>query len=146
METFKDKLEELMDRLNERKTNIICGDFNSDLGNVSKHNLTSIFLDALYSRGLFPLIAKPSRITLNGATFIDNIFVNDLQNTVRSGLLINDITDHLPVFAVYDSKAERKEEDMCTRYVRVRNADAINTFRNDLLREQWRGLYGDDAH
>lgn len=35
---------------------------------------------------------------------------------------------------------------MCTRYVRVRNADAINTFRNDLLREQWRGVYVDDVN
>ena len=34
----------------------ICGDFNIDLLNVSKHNITSNFLDALYSRGLFPLI------------------------------------------------------------------------------------------
>lgn len=104
-----------------------------------------IFFDALYSRGLFPLIAKPSRITLNGATLIDNVLVNDLQNTIRSGLLINDITEHLPVFAVYDSKAKRKEGDMCTRYVRVRDADAIHAFRNDLLREQWRGVYGDDV-
>ena len=98
IKTFKDKLEEVMDKLNERETNIVCGDFDIDLLNVPKHNLTSKFLDASYSRGLFPLITEPSRITLNGATLIDNSFVNYLQNSVRSGLLLNDITDHLPVF------------------------------------------------
>ena len=49
--------------------------------NVSKHK-TSDFLDALDSRGLYPLITKPSRITLNCATLIDNIFINVMENTV----------------------------------------------------------------
>ena len=132
----------IYDKLNERKTNIISGDFNIDLLNVSKHNLTSKFLYALYRRGLFSLITKPSRITLNGATLIDNIFVNDLQNSVRSGLLIN---DHLPVFAVYDSKTKVMEEDMWTRYVRVRTTNAINAFWDDLFREERRGVYVDQC-
>ena len=54
----------------------------------------------MYSFGLYPLITKPSRITDITATLIDNIFMNELQFQVNSGLLITDISDHVPVFAI----------------------------------------------
>ena len=52
----------------------------------------------MYGFGLFPLINKPSRITEFSQTLIDNIFTNNIETVNNSGLLINDITDHLPVF------------------------------------------------
>ena len=54
----------------------------------------------MYSFGRYPLITKPSRITDITAMLIDNIFTNELQFQVKSGLLISDISDHLPVFAL----------------------------------------------
>ena len=47
---------------------------------------------------MYPLIKKPSRITKNSPTLIDNIFTNNIESKLLSGLLISDITDHLPVF------------------------------------------------
>ena len=46
----------------------------------------------------FPLITRPTRITSNTATLIDNIFTNHLNNYSFSGLLFTDISDHLPIF------------------------------------------------
>ena len=44
VETFKDNLEELMRRLNDKsKTCIICGDTNINLINVLKHKATSAY-------------------------------------------------------------------------------------------------------
>ena len=146
MDTFKETLEEIMDRLNERKTYIVCGDFNIDLLNTAKHNNTSDFLDALYSRGLYPLITKPSRITSTSATLIDNIFINDMQKTVKSGLLVSDISDHLPVFAIYGCEMKRKDEERDKRYTRARTTERVNRFRDDLLKEQWIGVYVDDVN
>ena len=80
IDMFKDNLEELMNKLNENKTCLICGDTNIDLINVLKHRATSDFLDTLYSRGFYPLISKPSRITRTSATLIDNIFINNLES------------------------------------------------------------------
>lgn len=146
IEIFKDKLEELMDRLNEKKIFIMCGDFNIDLLNISKHKATSDFLDGLYSRGLYPLITRPSRITSTGATLIDNIFVNVMQNTIRGGLLINDISDHLPVFSIYNCQMKEKVKKVAYRSARVRTTEAIDKFRTDLLKEQWNDVYVGDVN
>ena len=78
----------------------VCGDFNIDLLKNGEHVGTTKFVDAMYSIGLYPLIDKPSRITQYSATLIDNIFTNELTNQIISGLLINDISDHLPIFSL----------------------------------------------
>ena len=41
------------------------------------------------------------------ATLIDNIFTNELTNQIISGLLINDISDHLPIFSLTRSSPKR---------------------------------------
>ena len=45
---------------------------------------------------LYPLIDKKY-----SATLIDNIFTNELTNQIISGLLINDISDHLPILDTF---------------------------------------------
>ena len=146
VERFKESMEEIMNGLNESKTYIICGDFNIDLLNASIHKTTSDFLDSFYSTGLYPLITTPSRITLSCATLIDNIFVNIMENNVKSGLIINDISDHLPIFLTYDCQIKRKKKENSCRFARVRTDEAINTFKNDLLREVWRGVYVEEVN
>ena len=42
------------------------------------HDLTGQFLDTIFSRSFVPLITRPTRITSNTATLIDNIFTNDM--------------------------------------------------------------------
>ena len=78
----------------------MCGDFNVDLLKYSCHDATSNFIDQLYSYGLHPLIMRPTRITKESATIIDNIFTNELQRISPSGLIINDLSDHLPIFQI----------------------------------------------
>ena len=46
---------------------------------------------------VYPTISKPTRITKNSATLIDNIFVSEeLLLDCKSGILVNDMSDHLP--------------------------------------------------
>ena len=85
----------------------LCGDFNINLLNQDMHKGTNDFIDQLYSLGLYPLIDRPSRITTSSATLIDNIFTNQSNCDTCNGLLINDISDHLPVFSI--SKLNLKE-------------------------------------
>ena len=77
-----------------------CGDYNLDLLQHETHLETKRFLDVMYSYGLYPLITKPSRISEFSAMLIDNIFTNELTNDVCSRLLLADVSDHLPVFAM----------------------------------------------
>lgn len=83
--------------------------------------------------GLYPKITEPSRITPHCATLIDNIFTNDIENNTLRGLLINDISDHLPFFTVYDNNYKRKQLGVKQGYRRVRTEKTINAFKSDLL-------------
>jgi hypothetical protein len=62
----------------ENKTCYILGDMNLNLINNEAHASTGKFLDSMLSFMTLPLITKPSRITANSATLIDNIFTNDI--------------------------------------------------------------------
>ena len=78
---------------------------------------------------LYPLITKLSRITSHSATLIDNIFINNMENNIVSGLLMNDISDHLPVFVIYDCDYGKDKDDIIIKYRRVRTEESINAFR-----------------
>ena len=83
------------------KTCYILGDFNVNLLNHESHSSTADFIDTWFSTSFLPLINRPTRISHNSATLIDNIFSNTLhtQNSI-SGILTTDISDHLPIFHI----------------------------------------------
>ena len=64
------------------------------------HRGTSLFLDCLHEHALVSLITKPTHFTSDSSTLIDNIFTN----VMLSGILITDISDHLPVFYISVTK------------------------------------------
>ena len=81
---FNEQIERHLSQIG-KKNGIICGDFNIDLLKTDLHPDTNIFMELLYSHGMFPLINKPTRVTSNTATLIDNIFINDLKLKIQSG-------------------------------------------------------------
>ena len=88
----------------EKKTCILMGDFNIDLLKYEHNNNTNRFIYQMYSSHFYPVINKPTRITASTATIIDNIFINDIDINCINGILINDLSDHLPVFQVLPLK------------------------------------------
>ena len=52
------------------------GDVNINLINMDKHTPTLDFIDTLLEHGMIPTISKPTRVTKNSATLIDNIVAN----------------------------------------------------------------------
>ena len=60
-------------RNNRNKTIYVCADFNIDLLQSDKDNSVSNFIDHLHSLGLHPLITRPTRITCQSKTLIDNL-------------------------------------------------------------------------
>ena len=94
---FCDHIEYIFNSVHQN-TMFICGGFNIDQLKCDSHNGSKVFIDLMHSFGLYPLIRRPSRITTTSATLIHNIFTNELENNVGSGLLLNDTTDHLPIF------------------------------------------------
>ena len=115
--------------------------------------------------GLHPVITRPTRITCQSKTLIDNIFTSDVKSNIQSGLLINDTSDHLPIFQmtdigingnknnfVYSKKRIVTDRNICeiiselekTEWDDILNSDDVNfsyeTFVNkltDIYRKKW---------
>ena len=89
-----DKLSELLSIIsgNGYAEIILCGDFNLDILNYDNNENTLNLLNSLTSQLLIPIITKPSRITNQTTTLIDNIFINQ-PNGFVSGIDLNKITD-----------------------------------------------------
>ncbi len=100
--------------------------------------MTDEFVQVLYSMSLFPSITKPTRVTSHCATLIDNIFTNNMENNLVSRLLINDISDHLPVFVIHECNNKRNRECNEVKYRRVRSDESIAAFRKDLINYNWK--------
>lgn len=75
----------------------LCGDFNIDLLKSNEHAKTAEFVNTMFSLSFHPVITKPSRITSESATLII-FFTNFIDGEIKIGLLMTDISDHLPVF------------------------------------------------
>ena len=50
----------------------------------------------MFNQNFFPLINCPTRITDTYASAIDHIWTNVTCTNIKSGILIHDISDHLP--------------------------------------------------
>ena len=101
----------------------------------------------MYSNMLFPLIMRPTRITSNTATLIDNIFTNNLNHVMFNGLLFTDISDHLPVFSI--SRDQYNDPDITTPIVyRDKSESNVLKFQNELGNINWPNLKGhnDPSH
>ena len=68
---------------------------------------------------MFPVIQNPSKVTDTCATLIDNFYVNVLEYKISSGLLINDTSDHLPIFAVLDKLKVCRKKQNSRKYIRT---------------------------
>jgi hypothetical protein len=121
VDIFNKEIKNLLKSLkSERKKCYICGDFNINLLNVDNHAPSSDFIDLMYSFGFFPLINKPTRVTSNSATIIDNIFSNELTSDKQTlnGILVTSISDHFPIFHLQsDNRAKTNDNFIFTRKI-----------------------------
>ena len=114
----------------DNKGIIIGLDHNLDLLKTFKHGPTERFLNTNLALNLIPTITRPTRITKNTATLIDNIFISQHWLTnYDSGVLIDDISDHLPsITTVKNLKVSKKEPITITsRDTRQKNVTALKT-------------------
>ena len=56
----------------------------------------------MLSHSLIPTITKPTRVTHNTCSLIDDVYVNNFSNgsSSLSGILYWDISDHYPIFHI----------------------------------------------
>ena len=116
----------------------IMGDFNLDLLKHEKHPPTEQFLDMMYANAYIPLINRPTRITKETSTLINNIFTNiyDIKDSLYSCILQTDISAHYIVFQLSESdiiNSQKNEYNL----VRVANADRIAQYVQSIQNTDW---------
>ena len=120
-------------------------DHNMDLLKSSVHGPTQKFLDTLIKDELLPTITRPSKITQTSATLIDNIFVsNNLYKNFDSALLLEDLSDHLPVMALLKQTKLSSKEPL-TFETRNLSEHKLNVVKNKLYGIDWIILLDSDS-
>ena len=134
--TFNEILVEIIEKIKtENKTIYLLGDYNINILDQSRHIPISEFIELLYSKGIFPSITKPTRVTNNSATLIDNVFSNAISGKYFNGILVTDITDHFPIFVVNcDSNIQQKPDFKKSRILSENN---IKLFANKIENVDW---------
>ena len=125
---FLDPFEETLDKVNnECKLCLLGGDFNFDILKHNTDDTSSNFVNLLASSGFLPCISLPTRITSQSSTLIDNFFCNDLSLVESSTVLLNDISDHLPICAQISMKTniQTKSAKTCSKFD-FRKIDTLN--------------------
>ena len=68
--------------------------------NSSTDQETNNFVDALFTNSILPIITQLTRYGAQSATLIDNVITNKYLGQHLSGILVNDLSDHLQLFLV----------------------------------------------
>ena len=113
------------------------GDFILDLLKCDEHAPTMEYLNTLNANSYLPMITRPTRVTQKNATLIDNIFTNNVSSTDHylNGILLNDITDHFPVYHI-TNKTIQSYETICI-HRRKMNDYCKQEFLNNLNTCDW---------
>ena len=109
-----------------------------DFLKCESHKNTQNFMETLLNSGLLPLITRPTRITKDTATLIDNILTSrDLYSQSQSAIIIKDLSDHLPCIAIFKNQKSLKGETI-TITKRDLKPSKLDLVRNDVTRIDWK--------
>ena len=100
-----------------------------DFKNHSKHPPTKELIDINLDNNLIPTITKPTRITRNSATLIDNIILGKQFHDFEANIGISDISDHLPlILKSYQPKLYKRHPlSLITRDISEQKCEVINS-------------------
>ena len=134
-----ERYKQTLDKLDLESCDIYLGtDQNFDYTKMNINKSTAELFETFYSRGYLPTITKPTRITKNTATIIDNIYIKCKKpHNIISGIINCQISDHLPVFAFAKTKINRKPENSLKIKSRSMTNSKIESITNKLNEYEW---------
>ncbi len=94
------RYDSILDKLSDYNGDVVIGtDQNFNYLDITNHGNTRDLLNTFITAGFIPTITKPTRITHSTATLIDNLYIKRrATDSLASGIITTDISDHLPVF------------------------------------------------
>lgn len=138
--------ETILNKLQHSKTDVVLGtDQNFDyLKYKSQKNITEL-MNIFLNTGFLPTITKPTRITHSTATLIDNIYIKtSKQINIASGIILNDISDHLPIFMFSENCQSTKNEPLIFEHRQLNNI-TYKQISNALENIDWSSLSSSNA-
>ena len=131
---FETELKTILHKIdNENKTCILMGDFNIDLLKYGGNEHANRFLNQMYSSQFYPVINRPTRIIDN---YLFNIY---LLINCSSGILISDLSDHLPVFQILPNISIQKPKKNSLKRRELTTAN-IDKLRSEIQNVSWENL------
>ncbi|KAJ8019474.1 hypothetical protein HOLleu_41089 [Holothuria leucospilota] len=118
----------------------LMGDFDCNLLNLNSDSNVKDFLNLMISHSFYPLHSLPTHITLSSTSLVDNIFTNDPRD-FHSGILIMDISDHLPVFSISKVLAHIDHGPPKPSKTRSFKSSQIDAFSTSLTNEDWHDVF-----
>jgi len=145
-----DNYEQTVIKIQETKLESVLGtDQNFCLLKASQNNKTHDLLNVFFNNSFTPSIILPTRITHSSATLIDNLYVKTTpQNIPKSGVIIADLSDHLPIFVCIGKRRSYTKPNK-TIISRQLNDDKLNEIKLKLGTMDWNDLKNmniNDAH
>ena len=126
---FHEQLNSILSSINSTmyKLVIIGGDFNMNLLRVDSDNNCLNFVNIMFSKLLLPVITKPTRVSNDSISLIDNLFLNN-QSDCISGIIPCDISDHYLIFInfmdLFSSESYPKSQNI--RFRKLANDNFVN--------------------
>ena len=134
--TFINEFRETLDYLHNQKSEIIiAGDYNIDLLRLKEKPMFSEYFDSVLGFGFFPKITLPTRLSKQSGTLIDNFLckLSPYYSNAKTGVLLSDISDHLPYFISLNQTINRKPGPTF-KTIRDKRISAINNLQVELQR------------
>ncbi|XP_065684202.1 glutamate racemase-like [Hydra vulgaris] len=99
------------------------------------------FLHLVFQNGFIPTINKPTRITKNSATSMDQIITNKFTDTkVKTGIFISDISDHFSIFIATQNYNLSKNSQKVKITKRIINDVSVELFNQPLSSVNWENI------
>ena len=102
-----------------------------------------MFKSELQSLTFTPLISKPTRFPSNDTTLptlLDQIHTNFSMN-YSSGIIIHDLTDHLPIFLILD--CDNRPDDLVKVSFRIFDESSYERFFSEVTQLNWDQIISD---
>ena len=144
VKSFEADIKSILSKTVSYKTVVFGSDHNLDLLKYHKHRATDKFLCDMTLSGLLPVIMKPTRVTHESSTLIDNIFYKGQDKGIKSFVLIEDLSDHYQCLLRIDN-VKRKCNDRVI-FHRKLNDSAFFKLNQKLLFHDWNTIYDLDAN
>ena len=131
---FVNDMEQVLQKLaDEKKFTALAGDFNYDMLKEFEDRNVQNFCNLLSSYGFTGVISKPTRVTRDHSSLIDNIFINEDSFFQTSGIVIEDLSDHFPVFVNLKFKQGTETKNLPKQVFDMRKVPELNEYiQNEL--------------